>query len=297
MSDIVIDKEHTYENEIIECDSFIIETGIKLLVKGNLTIHCHKKFTMMNESCIHGIPMQISSKLTECSPAQRNAKGFSRAQGGKGGKTKEDGQTGGKGLPEIFGGKGGFAGSSITIVANEIVFGMHSIIEMCGENGKDGARTIHFGSGGGGGGSGGSINIEGWFFEGSQGTLIANGGNGGIGGRGEKNGENGCGGNGGEILVSLASTRTFPRCIAKGGSGLVDGEYGSVTIHHIPDVYRELSGNKNISVIWTSSNTLLCMIKKDDIYVAKRHLTNVLYTDSDAVIEQKLLSQLTEGAP
>jgi hypothetical protein len=37
------------------------------------------------------------------------------------------------------------------------------------------------------------------------------------------------------------------------------------------------------------------MIKENDVYVAKRHLKNVLHTDSDAVIEQKLLSQLTEG--
>jgi hypothetical protein len=295
MSDIIIDQEHLYENEIIECDSFVIEPKTRLLVKGSLTIHCGKKFVMMNESCIQGLPTQASPALTECSPAQRNAKGFSRAQGGNGGECNKDGQTGGKGIPGIFGGKGGFAGSSITIVANQVVFGMHSIIEMCGENGGDGVRTIQFGSGGGGGGGGGSISIEGWFFDGSQGTLIANGGNGGIGGRGEKNGENGCGGNGGDIRVSLASTRTFPRCISKGGSGRIDGQSGHITIHHIPDAYRELSTNKNISVIWTSPDTLLCMVRKNDAYVAKRHLKNVLHTDSDAVIEQKLLSHLAEG--
>jgi hypothetical protein len=37
------------------------------------------------------------------------------------------------------------------------------------------------------------------------------------------------------------------------------------------------------------------MVRKNDAYVAKRHLKNVLHTDSDAVIEQKLLSHLAEG--
>ena len=289
MNDIVLSSNVVYENTTIDCDTFAIQEGVVLSVKGTVLIHCKNAFIMMNNACIQGVPDTSLEQSDEALAAYRNAKTFSRAMGGKGGVTDQDGQRGGRSIAGQLGGKGGYKGASIQIVSNLMKMQKHTMIEMSGENGESGHDDFEFGAGGGGGGGGGRIVIESWFLDGHQGTLIANGGTGGSGGKARKSGENGHGGDGGEISVTLSARATASRYFANGGSGFSNGLYGAISINSIPDHYRTLSCNQDISVLWTSPETLLCFVKKNGNTVSKVHLKNVSFSLSDAKIEKKIM--------